>query len=128
VTIVVRCLFALWALTVTAAVVLTLRIVRPSRGWEPEARVAVRRSGAAVVPGLVLLMHQLARFGKPSGYDTALVLIALFWWVLGPILLLSSFERCRSVRPPPSLQVTRWAHAAAWALSSVWALYLAMLA
>lgn len=127
-TAVVQGLFALWALAVAVSVVLSLRIVRPSRGWDADARVALRRSGAATVPGVVLLIHQLARYGKPTSYDTAFVLVALFWWVLGPILFLSSFERFRAARPPPSLQLARWAHVAAWALSSVWALYLAMLA
>jgi hypothetical protein len=128
VTAVVQCLFAVWALAVAAAVALTLRIARPSRDWGRDARVALMRSAAATLPGVLLLIQQAAHFGRPAHDDMALVIVALFWWVLGPILLVSSFERFRAALSPRSLQAARWAHVAAWALSSVWALYLAMLA
>lgn len=116
-----------WGLAVVASAAFTGRAALATRGRDDSGLLtAVWVAAGATLPGTAafvdLLIHVVWRLPAHGAPPT---LIPLFlWWFVGPVLVRSSRSMPMKVAVPTAVHQARRANLVAWALSSLWVLFL----
>jgi hypothetical protein len=117
----------IWGLAVVASAAFTARAALVTRGRDDSGLLtSVWVSAGATLPGTAafaeLLIHLVWRLPSHGAPPT---LIPLFlWWFVGPVLVASSRSMPMKVAVPTAVHQARRSNVVAWALSSVWVLFL----
>lgn len=120
--------FLAWTVAVMVSVALTIQSAPSMKRWDASIRSAMASSIVAMAPALPLLLEEIWLLERERQFEPVCVGLSILWIVVGPVLFYRSFRRAPLGLDPPMFQLVRSTHVVAWALSSWWAGYLAMLA